>query len=118
MDFPGPTTRRRHPLVLRRRMADAAAPSGVKLPGSRLRERSGISLEVATASGCNGSAMYQLSEHEAFEAMTRFLAEFYGRAGNDMETLLADITLEADGTTLDPAAWDDWMRIVRGVKGE
>jgi hypothetical protein len=35
-----------------------------------------------------------------------------------METLLADITIEADGGTLDPAAWDDWMRCVRAVKGK
>jgi len=56
--------------------------------------------------------MYQLSEREAFDVITRFLTEFYGRAGSDMETLLADITIEADGGTLDPAAWDDWMRCV------
>jgi hypothetical protein len=62
--------------------------------------------------------MYQLSEREAFDVMTRFLTEFYGRAGSDMETLLADITIEADGGTLDPAAWDDWMRCVRAVKGK
>ena len=62
--------------------------------------------------------MYQLSESEAFEAMARFLAEFYSRAGNDMDTLLADITIEADGGTLDPAAWEDWVRCVRAVKGE
>jgi hypothetical protein len=62
--------------------------------------------------------MYELSEREAFEVMTRFLTEFYGRAGTDMETLLADISIEADGGTLDPAAWDDWTRCVRAVKGE
>jgi hypothetical protein len=32
-----------------------------------------------------------------------------GRAGNDMETLIADIALEADGKPLDAAAWGDWM---------
>ena len=62
--------------------------------------------------------MYELSEREAFETMTRFLTAFYEEAGNDMETLLADITIEADGGTLDPAAWDNWMRCVRRVKGE
>ena len=35
-----------------------------------------------------------------------------------METLLADITIEVDGETLYLAAWDDWMRCVREVKGE
>ena len=62
--------------------------------------------------------MHELTEQEAFTAMTRFLTQYYDRAGNDMETLLADITIEADGGTLDPAAWDDWMRCVRDVKGE
>ncbi len=62
--------------------------------------------------------MYQLSEREAFQAMTQFLTEFYDRAGNDMETLLADITIESDGMTLDPAAWVDWIRCVRAVKAE
>ena len=62
--------------------------------------------------------MYELSEKEAFAAMARFLAEFYERAGNDMETLLADVNIEKDGMTLDPAAWEDWMRCVRAVKGE
>jgi hypothetical protein len=33
-----------------------------------------------------------------------------------METLLADITVESDGGTLDPAAWDDWQRCVRSVE--
>jgi hypothetical protein len=35
-----------------------------------------------------------------------------------MRTLLADISLASDGETLDPAAWDDWMRCVRQVKGD
>jgi hypothetical protein len=50
--------------------------------------------------------------------MSQFLSEFYNRAGSDMETLLADLTIESDGMTLDPAAWDDWMRCVRAVKDE
>jgi hypothetical protein len=62
--------------------------------------------------------MYQLTEKEAFEAMTRFLNRFYAEVGNDMETLLADITIEADGGTLDPAAWDDWIACVREVKSK
>lgn len=54
----------------------------------------------------------EISEREAFVAMRLFLEQFYERAGNDMETLIADITLERDGEPLDPAAWDDWMRCV------
>jgi hypothetical protein len=65
--------------------------------------------------------MYTMDEHEAFEAMTRFLCEFYertggNRTGGDMRTLLSDIHTEADGKASDPAAWEDWMRCVRSVK--
>ena len=38
-----------------------------------------------------------MSEREAFIAMKLFLEQFYAHAGNDMETLIADITLQADG---------------------
>jgi hypothetical protein len=48
--------------------------------------------------------------------MTRFLTEYYERAGDDLATLLADIGIEPDGGTLDPAAWDDWLRCVRAVR--
>lgn len=58
----------------------------------------------------------QLTAREGLVAMGLFLEQFYKRAGNDMETLIADITLESDGMTGDPAAWDDWMACVRSVK--
>ena len=29
---------------------------------------------------------------------------------------MADITIEPDGQTLDPAAWDNWKRCVAQVK--
>ena len=61
-------------------------------------------------------AMSRLSEREAFRAMTLFLTEYYERAGDDLVTLLADITIESDGDTLDPAALDDWLRCVGKVK--
>jgi hypothetical protein len=57
-----------------------------------------------------------LSEHEAFRAMTLFLTQYYARAGDYLVTLLADIGIEADGQTLDPAAWNDWKRCVDTVK--
>jgi hypothetical protein len=57
--------------------------------------------------------MYQLTEQEAFRAMTFFLEQFYSRAGDDFVTLLVDIGIEADGGTHDPAAWTDWMDCVR-----
>jgi hypothetical protein len=60
--------------------------------------------------------MYQLTEREAFQAMSLFLDQFAERAGDDLLTLLGDITIEADGGTTDPAAWEDWMRCVAEVK--
>lgn len=56
-----------------------------------------------------------LDERQAFDAMGIFLNEYYERAGDDMVTLLADISIEADGQPLDPAAWSDWMRCVERV---
>lgn len=57
-----------------------------------------------------------IEEHDAFIAMRLFLEQFYGRAGNDMETLIADLTLETDGNPLDPAAWDDWLVCIQKAK--
>lgn len=59
--------------------------------------------------------MTDLSEREAFQAMTLFLKQYYERAGDDLITLLADIEIEPDGGTLDPAAWNDWLQAVRTV---
>jgi hypothetical protein len=62
--------------------------------------------------------VYTLDEKEAFEAMTRFLTAFYKRTGGDMDTLIADIEIQDDGVTNDPAAWSDWMQYVAEVKNE
>jgi len=59
----------------------------------------------------------EITDRAAFVAMKLFLERFYARAGNDMETLIADISLEADGKPLDPAAWDDWISCVEKAKG-
>ena len=50
--------------------------------------------------------------------MTLFVAQFYSRAGDDLATMAADITVEADGDTLDPAAWIDWLECVKAAKGQ
>ena len=62
--------------------------------------------------------MVDLSEREAFEAMRLFLDAFYERAGDDLDTLRADLSIEADGEPLDPAAWQDWLAAVRSVKAQ
>ena len=61
--------------------------------------------------------MINLDEREAFAAMRMDLTEFYDRTGGDMATLMTDIEIQADGESLDPAAWQDWLRCVREVKG-
>jgi hypothetical protein len=58
---------------------------------------------------------FQLTEQEAFEAMRCFLDQFLKSAGNDMYTLLADISILSDGATLDTAAWHDWLKCVESV---
>ncbi len=63
-----------------------------------------------------GAPAFRLDEHQAFRAMSLFLDQFAERAGDDLLTLLGDITIESDGGTTDPAAWDDWMRCVEQAK--
>ena len=60
--------------------------------------------------------MYQLDEREAFQAMTLFVNQFTERAGDDLLTLLSDITIRPDRGSFDPAAWTDWLRCVQAVK--
>ena len=52
------------------------------------------------------------TERQAFIALRLFLEHFYVQAGDDMETLIADVTREQDGQPLDPAAWEDWLMCV------
>lgn len=60
---------------------------------------------------------FRLDEYEAFRAMSAFLDQFAERAGDDLPTLLADITVLDDGGTSDHAAWEDWIGCARAVKG-
>ena len=65
-----------------------------------------------------GDAAFTLTEQEALLAMSLFIAQFASTAGDDLPTLAADISIEADDETLDPAAWADWLECIRAVKGE
>jgi len=65
---------------------------------------------------------FQLTEQEAFEAMRCFVDQVLSRAGNDVATLLVDISVvvgnepwQPDGSTHDPAAWEDWLKCVESV---
>ena len=60
--------------------------------------------------------MKPMNESQALRAMKAFLSQYYARTGNDLETLIADITIDSNGATLDPAAWDDWLSCVNAVR--
>ena len=49
--------------------------------------------------------------------MVAFLEEFSRRTDGHFPTLMADIRVDADGMTHDPAAWEDWLECVRRVTG-
>ncbi len=58
----------------------------------------------------------RLTETEAFEAMVLFLEGFYERTkSGDVGALLGQMMILEDGTTADPATWDDWMKCVHRV---
>lgn len=68
-----------------------------------------------------GQSEYALTEQEAFLAMELFINQFASTMGKldgaAFITLMADIQVEADGITTDPAAWSDWLTCVQTVKG-
>ena len=67
------------------------------LRGARHSNVSGLPVHMAT--------LWQhepAHRHEAVVAMRLFLEQYYARAGNDLETLIADISIESDGQPLDP----------------
>lgn len=58
----------------------------------------------------------ELTTKQAFEAMVLFLEEFYNRTqSDDVGALLGQLILLKDGSTADPAAWDDWVECVEKV---
>ena len=55
----------------------------------------------------------KISTREAFDAMRLFLEEFYNRTdSDDVGSLLGGIQFCDDNTTMDPAAWDDWLNCI------
>ena len=64
----------------------------------------------------SGGPVIELNEREAFLAMGLYLQEFYRQTHGHSPTLMADIEVEPDGVTHDPAAWDDWLSAVAKTK--
>lgn len=57
-----------------------------------------------------------LTTLQAFNAMRKFLEDYYARTASDeVGALLGDLQLFPEGGTFDPAAWDDWMKSVAAV---
>ena len=54
-----------------------------------------------------------LSAKQAHLAMYAFLDQCYRRFGfDDLGVLLGGMSVLPDGSTADPAAWEDWLRAV------
>ncbi len=91
-----------------------ARPSRDSRQHSRIRS----SLHSEAVSADEKAPLYELNEHDAFQAVTLFFDQFAERAGDDLFTLLGDIAGRPDGGTFDPAAWGDWIACVRQVKSQ
>lgn len=57
-----------------------------------------------------------LTKLEAFNAMQKFLDDYYNRtSSDDVASLCGDLMLFEDGTTADAAAWHDWTRAINHI---
>lgn len=54
---------------------------------------------------------------QAFDAMRVSFDEYYKRTGSDDVGALLGVQGSAEGETLDPAAWSDWVRCVTFANG-
>jgi hypothetical protein len=71
----------------------------------------------------NVDALPQLSTLEAFDATRLFLESYWeegGKAEDEIRRLLSamlrDLSLASDGSPMDPAMWQKWLRAVGRVK--
>lgn len=61
----------------------------------------------------------KLTKLQGFNAMRKFLDEYYQRTNSDdVGSLLSDLQLFPDGGTFDPAAWEDWLESIDSVLKE
>jgi hypothetical protein len=58
-----------------------------------------------------------MSPEQAFRAMFAFLNAHHERTEGTAELgeVLGDIQFDANGLTMDPAAWDDWLAAIESV---
>ncbi len=58
----------------------------------------------------------KISPREAFDAMSLFLEDFYNKTdSDDVGSLLSEIQFCSDNSTMDPAAWYDWLNCLTKV---
>lgn len=56
---------------------------------------------------------------QAYNAMRLFLERYYTQtSSDDVGALLSDLLFLEDGSTADPAAWNDWLESVNKALGE
>jgi hypothetical protein len=57
---------------------------------------------------------HTLTTLQAFNAMTKFLDDYYNKTkSDDVGSLLGDMSFSHDGFTADPGTWADWIDAVR-----
>jgi hypothetical protein len=60
-----------------------------------------------------------LTKEQAFKSMVIFLEGFYERTQSDgVGGLLGDMMLRENGTTSDPAVWEDWIKSVQKITAQ
>ena len=58
-----------------------------------------------------------MTNEVAYKAMIKFLEKYYERTNSDdIGSLLGDLQLLSDGSTSDPAAWNDWIDAINTIK--
>lgn len=61
--------------------------------------------------------MNNLTIQEAYKAMYAYLEQLYHSTKSDeLGSLLGSMSVIADGETVDPAVWKDWLKAVEKVK--
>ena len=60
--------------------------------------------------------MNKLTKIQAFNAMIKFLENYYERtSSDDIGSLLGDLQFLKNGETFDSAAWQDWIECINEV---